>query len=240
MLIGTVELGGRRLRVGHRAGEPTLLIFNGIGADIELMRPLIEALEGFGIVIFDMPGIGGSAPSLLPYSFAAMAQLADELLGRLGHDGAVDVMGYSWGGALAQQFVRQYPERCRKLVLAATTAGAVMIPGQPASWARLAGSLHQTGNRIGQLYQLMATVGWTSIHWLHRLAQPCLVLTGERDTIVPPANGLLLASHLANARLQSLEGGHLFIRDQAASVAKTLRTFLREEGSTTSSQGTAS
>jgi pimeloyl-ACP methyl ester carboxylesterase len=37
--------------------------------------------------------------------------------------GQVNVIGVSWGGALAQQFAHDYPERCKKLVLAATAAG---------------------------------------------------------------------------------------------------------------------
>lgn len=45
--------------------------------------------------------------------------------------GQVNAVGVSWGGALAQQFAYDYPERCKKLVLAATAAGAFMVPGKP-------------------------------------------------------------------------------------------------------------
>ena len=40
--------------------------------------------------------------------------------------GQVTAIGVSWGGALAQQFAHDYPERCKKLILAATAAGAVI------------------------------------------------------------------------------------------------------------------
>jgi poly(3-hydroxyalkanoate) depolymerase len=56
-------------------------------------------------------------------------ELAARLLDHLGHD-RVDVLGVSWGGMLAQQFARQYPARCRRLVLAATSPGIVMVPGR--------------------------------------------------------------------------------------------------------------
>ena len=46
-------------------------------------------------------------------------------------------MGISWGGALAQQFVRSHPGRCRRLVLAATSAGVVMVPGRPKVLAKM-------------------------------------------------------------------------------------------------------
>jgi len=42
---------------------------------------------------------------------------------------AIKLMRRSFASeALAQQFARQYPHRCRRLVLAATSPGAIMIP----------------------------------------------------------------------------------------------------------------
>jgi pimeloyl-ACP methyl ester carboxylesterase len=40
----------------------------------------------------------------------------------------VDVLGYSWGGVLAQQFARDLPERVRALVLASTNFGFGAVP----------------------------------------------------------------------------------------------------------------
>ncbi|HTZ26034.1 MAG TPA: alpha/beta fold hydrolase, partial [Streptosporangiaceae bacterium] len=42
-----------------------------------------------------------------------------------------DAFGISWGGGLAQQLALQYPRRCRRLVLAATSTGSLMIPASP-------------------------------------------------------------------------------------------------------------
>jgi poly(3-hydroxyalkanoate) depolymerase len=132
LVIRTLDVGGRRLRVGTRLGESgvPLLIFNGIGANFELLEPLTTALAGIGIVVFDVPGVGGSPAPKMPYRLWWLARLADRLLTALGHNGQVDVLGISWGGGLAQQFALQYPRRCRRLVLAATSAGALMLPGR--------------------------------------------------------------------------------------------------------------
>jgi pimeloyl-ACP methyl ester carboxylesterase len=54
----------------------------------------------------------------------------------LGDDG-VDVLGLSWGGALAQQFAFQNPRRCRRLILVSTGVGIGMVPGRPAVLAKL-------------------------------------------------------------------------------------------------------
>ena len=106
MHISLHEVGGQTLRVGIRPGEkarPPLLLFNGIGASIELVAPFLAALEGPEAIVFDVPGVGGSPAPSMPYRPSTLARLAAQLLDQLGHD-QVDVLGVSWGGALAQQF----------------------------------------------------------------------------------------------------------------------------------------
>lgn len=133
MEIQMIDLDGQRLRVatwrGSDASQP-LLIFNGIGANLELVEPFVAALEDVSAIIFDVPGVGGSPAPVVPYRFSTLSVLADRLLTRLGFDGTVDVLGVSWGGALAQQFARLYPRRCRRLVLASTSPGVIMVPAK--------------------------------------------------------------------------------------------------------------
>jgi pimeloyl-ACP methyl ester carboxylesterase len=51
--------------------------------------------------------------------------------------GRVDVPGVSWGGVLAQQFAFQQARRCRRLVLAATSPGHLMVPGKLSALIRM-------------------------------------------------------------------------------------------------------
>jgi poly(3-hydroxyalkanoate) depolymerase len=145
--IQTVDLDGQVLRVAIRHGSdaaPPLLIFNGIGANLELVEPFVAALEGVGVIIFDIPGVGGSPAPVVPYRFSTLSVLTDKLLSRLGYDGAVDVLGVSWGGALAQQFAHLYPGRCRRLILAATSPGVVMVPARLSVLSKLIGPRRYT------------------------------------------------------------------------------------------------
>jgi poly(3-hydroxyalkanoate) depolymerase len=138
--IRMVDVRGQQLRVGIRQGRSAgvpLLIFNGIGANLELVEPFTEALGGIQTVIFDIPGVGGSPAPRWPYRFWHLARLADRLMTQLGHEGQFDVLGVSWGGALAQQFAFQYPRRCRRLVLAATSPGVLMVPGRLTALSRM-------------------------------------------------------------------------------------------------------
>ncbi len=127
----TVHLGRVPLRVATVGDGPPLLLLNGIGANIEMWQPLARELHGRRLVMVDMPGTGESPP--LPYaaSMSKYALLVVRLLDRLGLE-QVDVLGYSWGGALAQQIAHQAPSRVRSLVLGATVPGIGGRP--PAPW----------------------------------------------------------------------------------------------------------
>lgn len=140
MQIRSIDVAGQLLRVGLRPGSsemPPLLVFNGIGANLELLEPFVAALEDVEIIVFDVPGIGGSPLPPLPYRLPSLARLASALLRELGYRGLVDVIGISWGGALAQQFAHLYPDHCRRLILASTSPGFIMVPGKLSALAKL-------------------------------------------------------------------------------------------------------
>jgi poly(3-hydroxyalkanoate) depolymerase len=125
-----VSAGGQRIRVNVRHGDGVpLVLCNGIGASLEVLDPFVEQLD-CTVVRFDVPGTGGSPTSPLPYGFPYLAWVMGRVLSKLGI-GVVDVLGLSWGGALAQQFAFQNPRRCRRLVLVATGTGVMMVPAHP-------------------------------------------------------------------------------------------------------------
>ncbi|HYH50754.1 MAG TPA: hypothetical protein VEG38_14505 [Acidimicrobiia bacterium] len=62
----------------------------------------------------------------------------------------------------------------------------------------------------GYLAQVLALPGFLDVLWLHRLRQRTLVLIGAADPMVPVANGRILAARIPDARLEVVEGGHLF------------------------------
>jgi poly(3-hydroxyalkanoate) depolymerase len=258
--IEYIDVDGVTLRVAIRAGRGTpLLLFNGIGANLELVLPFIEALAAREAIVFDMPGVGRSPLWLIPRRFSGIASLTKRLLDRLGY-GIVDVAGVSWGGAVAQQFARQYAERTRRLILAATSAGAISVPGRPSALLKMTtprrylspmymqraaaaiygGEVRERPDLIaahttrvippqflGYIYQLIAGVGWTSIHWLHKLEQPTLVMAGADDPLVPPVNARILSLLIPNNRLHIVPGGgHLFMLHCLEQVIPVIEEFL--------------
>jgi poly(3-hydroxyalkanoate) depolymerase len=135
-VVRSVTAAGRTLRVSVRPGTdaavPPLLLCNGIGASLEVLQPFVDALDGRRTVVrFDVPGVGGSPRPVVPYVLSTLTPVLVSVLVKLGYDRPVDVLGLSWGGGLAQQFALQHRRRCRRLVLAATGTGSLMVPGHP-------------------------------------------------------------------------------------------------------------
>lgn len=135
-----IVVGGQPLRVDVRAGSAAdvpLLLINGIGASLELLQPFVDELPAsLEVIRFDPPGVGGSPLPALPYRFGGLCRLIARMLTALGHDRA-DVLGISWGGAVAQHFAAFQRHRCRRLVLVSTATGALMVPARPAVLARM-------------------------------------------------------------------------------------------------------
>jgi len=256
---------GRVLRVAvWRAGKATeklpILFFNGIGANIEAMAPMAELLDDRDFITFDMPGIGGSPDPVVPYNAILMSRIAALLLDRFEMP-IVDVVGVSWGGAMAQQFALQNTARINKLILVATSAGMLMVPGNPASLVKMADPRRyidpdfmakhfktlyggMVGNKAehidrlkppsktGYFYQLMAMMGWTSAPFLPFMKTETLIMMGDDDQIVPLANGKFLNFLIPNSELFVVEnGGHLFLLSHVEESIATIRLFLDRDAS---------
>ena len=239
--ISMETVGAHTVRVGYWPAErPSdkrpLLFFNGIGANMELAFGLGQWIRDREILTVDMPGVGESPPARLPYRPWMMARLARKLCDQFGMDD-VDVMGVSWGGAMAQQYAFQYRNSVGKLILCATTAGMTMVPGKVSAISKMADARRYTdpdymrenfqklygeaadegaGEHIhnlkppapmGYVYQLLAFLGWSSLPFIRFLRMPTLVMAGDRDAIVPMANAHILNTALPNARLHVIEDG---------------------------------
>jgi poly(3-hydroxyalkanoate) depolymerase len=254
------QVDGRMLRVARWTAEKIeghlpLLFFNGIGANIEAMAPLAEMLPDRDFITFDMPGVGGSPEPVVPYNAFLMARIAAKLLDRFDMP-QVDVMGVSWGGAMAQQFTLQNGDRVNRLILVATTAGMLMMPGNPKALIKMAdprryidpsfmdkhfatlyggATVGKEGHigritpptKTGYFYQLMALMGWTSAPFLPFMKHDTLIMMGGDDQIVPIANGKFLKMLIPNAELHEIpDGGHLFLLSHAEECIEVIREFL--------------
>lgn len=127
---------------GHRVyvkvtgdGEPLLLI-NGLGGSTDMWTPFVLQFPNRRVIRFDVPGTGQSSVPMSPIPVAMMAELPVAVLDHFTIDCA-DVIGFSYGGAVAQQLAFASPERVGRLVLAATSCGLGALPGAYGAMASL-------------------------------------------------------------------------------------------------------
>jgi pimeloyl-ACP methyl ester carboxylesterase len=252
-----IGVAGRRLRIGQwheSAGGIPLVMLNGIGMNMEMLEPVACEMPRRHLISVDMPGIGQSPDPIFPYTIGQIALTLAALLDRL-HIEVVDMLGISWGGALAQQFAFQHRARTRKLVLAATSAGGIMIPANPATIGHVLDPLEYTveaalRRNLATLYngggsgtvslnaakppspagwscQMGAFAAWTSTPFLPLLSLPVLIMADNEDQLIPVSNAHFLHNAIPGSRLELSEGGgHLFMLSHPQRFARHLEHFL--------------
>ncbi|RVQ69492.1 alpha/beta fold hydrolase [Croceicoccus ponticola] len=234
----TVE--GLTLRIGRNGvGAPhdavPLLMLNGIGFNAELMEPLARQFPGRHIVCPDMPGCGNSPDPVLPYTIKRVARAMESLMEREVPGRAFDILGFSWGGAVAQQLAVTASRKVARLALVATTSGLPLPAANPEVLRRLLDPteyghpakltdnfmdlLNEGGANAGLLRrfksptpqgvgcQVGALAGWSAAPMLPFLRMPVLLAGMAEDAIVPIAHQRALACLIPQAETIELRSG---------------------------------
>jgi pimeloyl-ACP methyl ester carboxylesterase len=112
-----IDFAYRRFGVDH---GPPLVLMTHFRASMDNWDPaLLDAIARERTVIaFDNRGVAGTGGTT-PGTYRAMADDASEFIAALGYD-EVDVLGFSIGGAIAQEMLIHQPGLIRKAVLAAS------------------------------------------------------------------------------------------------------------------------
>jgi poly(3-hydroxyalkanoate) depolymerase len=108
----------------------------------------------------------------------------------LGYAGQVDAIGVSWGGAVAQTFAFRHPERCRKLILAATSPGVIMVPG-----------------KLSVLMKLASPRRYADPHYLHRVGPELYGGIYRRDPDLLKKHGLAIRTPSGRGYVYQLMAG---------------------------------
>jgi poly(3-hydroxyoctanoate) depolymerase len=173
-----VHAAGLRLRVARQGEGRPLLLITGIGANLDMWAPLSRLMPDRELVAFDPPGAGLSQRPRAPLRMRQLAGVVRELLDVLGLE-RVDVLGYSFGGGLAQELAHRAPDRVRRLVLCATAPGLGGVPPRPLAALALATPARYYSPRLLALTVPHIAGGRTardpsalSAHAAERLAHP--------------------------------------------------------------------
>ncbi|HEY2653828.1 MAG TPA: alpha/beta fold hydrolase [Solirubrobacteraceae bacterium] len=143
-----VAIPGFRLFVREWGDGAPVLLINGLGANVEMWGPAQERLARTAWTIaFDAPGMGRSRTSPVVLPHPALAAMICRLLDALQVD-RCDVVGYSFGGTVAQQLARQAPDRVRRVALVGTSCGWGSVPATARAMALISTPLRYYSRRV--------------------------------------------------------------------------------------------
>ena len=92
--------------------------------------------------------------------------------------------------------------------------------------------LHATtrlGPARGYYYQLISTLGWTSLPFLPKLRPPTLIMAGDDDPIIPVINARIMHRLIRRSRLHIYHGGHLELAADSGRLAAEVEAFLNAD-----------
>lgn len=82
----------------------------------------------------------------------------------------------------------------------------------------------------GFINQFLGILMWSAYRRLPSVRVPTLVVHGDQDRLIPPANGMAVARRIPKAKFKLIpEAGHILTTDQPELCARTLLEFLEEQ-----------
>lgn len=157
-----VDVGGHRMHIlaeGDPGDGPTVIWIPGGHAQGLALYHLHAAIRGeTRSILFDRPGTGWSDPGPFPRRTATEAVELATLLEEAGEEGPFVLAGHSYGGLLAANYARRYPERAAGVILLDASPPDAFIYA-PAYGAAALDGLVQDAERQG-LDKIFG--GWTN------------------------------------------------------------------------------
>lgn len=209
----SLSVAGMHVRASGDAGAPAVVFLHGAGASGGMWRRHMEVLTGFHCLAPDLPGFGAS--NRRPFlSRAVTADLVAELVAAHVPAGRAHVVGLSWGGGIAHTLLDRHPGRVDRAVI--DGAGVLTWWGGPLILfpVSLVSPLLHTppvtalfANMIGMDEEGRADLRAASPRAFRRAfvegfrsgvsrveveaPSPTLLVAGEKETVVRPANAAL-------------------------------------------------
>lgn len=152
------------LSIYHERSQRTengpLLYIGGTAGDLRSKPNIMDSplINDFEVIAYDQRGLGQTSKPENPYTMKNYADDAAGFLDALGIN-KIAVLGASFGGMVAQEFVLRHPTRVTKLVLACTSSGGAGGPSYPLhSLESLKGE--EKIEKILRLYDTRITDSW--------------------------------------------------------------------------------
>ena len=203
------------------------------------------------VIAMDLRGHGRSDKPPGEYTMPSLLADFEAVLNALGVEDKITLVGHSFGGAIASEYVNAHPERVERLVLIAT-AGEYRLNPFYRFLLRLPYAIHPlvkpfTRKRLGapphvmkSLYEetLSKWVGWSLFRGLNL---PTLVIRGHQDIVFEKPHFEEVVRTIPGAEDVDVgASGHLVMLERREAVNRAIDRFLESSPRTWRRAGTAS
>ena len=207
-------------------GPHTVLMLPGIGNSPHEFGELPQTLarHGYKCVLVDQRGTGKSDHPKRPWSMHTAANDVVAVMDELGVDRS-DVIGYSYGGMVAQKVALTSPGRVQSLVLIATAGGMPYRHRSARGWKKRFG--HKAGmDEPDVRRERLAIATYLRSPRLRHLNAPTLIIHGTADKTLPVSNGISLRARIPRSELRLVEGAtHMIPHEASSQLAREIRRF---------------
>jgi pimeloyl-ACP methyl ester carboxylesterase len=203
------EVDGRSMNYAEVGDDalPTVLFVHGSPGSWTAFKEFFKdsvLLSRAKLVSVDRPGFGYSTYGKAESSLAKQAACIFPLLKHYGNQAPVILVGHSLGGPLIARIAMDYPDWVKGLIFVAPSVDPAL---EPYSWYRkpmnkvgwlLPGSIRASNREIISLkseLELMLPL-WKMIQ------KPAIVIQGDQDNLVPPANAAFVKKMLVNSDVE--------------------------------------
>lgn len=222
-------------------GEIPIVMVHGLAVSHRYLAPLAAALGAtHPVFVPDLPGFGLSGKPRRAYDVIAHAEHLAHWLAAYALP-SVCLLGHSFGAEVAAALAARQPKTLQALILAGTTSDPASrsLGRQLGRWLIDAPreALLQAPILVRDVYDagprrvyatLCHSVRNTVEADLVRVTAPTLVVTGERDPIVPPPWRETVAALVPGSRLVILSGAaHNVTTTAAPAITRIIREFLQ-------------
>lgn len=232
---------------------PVALLLHGWGTDHRSLSLVSKALSGFRVIAIDLAGFGGSEMPRESWTIQDYSDFVEHCLDKLGiTDQLALLVGHSFGGRIALDYLARNSDRAARLVLIASHG----LP-EPKT---LRSTLARLGAKVGkvltaplpsdvkqslrrQLYSFAGNEDYLNSGVMKdtflevikqdvsniapKIKTPTLLIYGAQDQTTPPELGRRIASLLPNSNLVVInEAGHYVHLDQTDQVINKIKTWL--------------
>jgi len=225
----------------YGSGENIIIAIHGSPGGRDGFDSLGPQIENSTLYALDMYGFGESEKHVSNYGMDFQSDVILEFMNKLNIEKAT-LLGYSWGGLVAIDFARKYPDKTDNLILLASsgiqegeptksylgekTRTIISYPFVVYYPGSIAGGI---GWRKGFIRSFLDSDQRKIREYLKQIQNPVLIIHGNKDTVIEPWVAEEHHLLLQNSQLKYYNGGHGQVLGRNTSeMAEIINNYLNE------------